>query len=94
MTVDYLATNPANRTAGAGLKHVGMALLGVAIARSIELGFGVRLESLPAAETFYQGLGMAKQAHPSQEGNAVYVLQPEPAKQLLEEIEKRRILEL
>jgi hypothetical protein len=37
---------------------------------------------------------MTKQERYSQEGNAMYVFEPEAAKQLLEEIRRRRILEI
>ena len=37
---------------------------------------------------------MTKQEHYSDEGNAMYVLEPEAAKQLLEEIRRKRILEI
>ena len=96
ITVDYLATNPANRLAGGGLKHVGTALMAVAILRSIELGFGgrIRLEALSGAETFYLGLGMAVHSERSFEGNAVYVLGAESAKELLEQIREKQILKL
>ena len=94
--VDYLSTNPANRSPQGGLKYVGTALMALAIIRSEELGFDGRicLEALPGAETFYQGLGMIKQPEKSPDGNAVYLLEREPAKELLEEIQKKGILKL
>ena len=33
LSVDYLATNPANRTAGQGLKCVGVGMIAVALSR-------------------------------------------------------------
>jgi hypothetical protein len=94
--VDYLATNPANRVAGRGLKYVGVGLVAVALARSIECGAGGRiwLESLPGAASFYESLGMAKQPRRSAEGNLVYTLEAATAEQLLDEIKRRGILEL
>ncbi len=61
LIIDYLATSPANRAATRGLKYVGIALMAVAIKRSIESGAGGRiwLESLTGAADFYESLGMA-----------------------------------
>src|SRR2546423_15120588 len=69
--VDYLSTNPVNRSSRSALKHVGVALLAFAILRSVELDRGgrIRLESLPGAKGFYQSLGMEKQRRLSAEGN-------------------------
>jgi len=94
--VDYLATNPANRTAGQGLKYVGIGLIAVALARSIECGAGGRiwLESLPGAASFYESLGMAKQPRRSAEGNLVYTLEVAKAEHLLDEIKRQGILDL
>ncbi len=94
VVIDYLSTNPANRSSRSGLKHVGIALLAVSILRSVELGRGGRiwLESLPGAEGFYQSLGMRKQPRRSAEGNSIYVLEPQAAKELLEEIRKEKIV--
>jgi hypothetical protein len=94
--VDYLATNPANRTAGQGLKYVGIGLIAVALARSVERGAGGRicLESLPGAAGFYESLGMEKQTHRSADGNLVYSLEPAAAAQLLDEIKRQGIVEL
>jgi len=92
--VDYLATNPANRSATRGLKHVGVGLIAAAITRSLEHGGGVGiwLESLPGAAGFYEGLGMTRQSHRSAEGNFVYVLELAMAEQLLEEIKEKGIV--
>lgn len=38
VTIDYLASNPENRPPGAKLKHVGAALIALAILRSREAG--------------------------------------------------------
>jgi hypothetical protein len=94
--VDYLAGNPANRTAGQGLKYVGIGLIALAVARSIECGAGVRiwLESLPGAARFYESLGMAKQPRRSADGNLVYTLETAIAEQLLAEIKAQGIVEL
>lgn len=95
IVVDYLATNPANRAATRGLKYVGIALMAVAIRRSIESGAGGRiwLESLPGAAGFYESLGMIRQPRRSAEGNLVYVLKSAVAEQLLEKIKEDRIVE-
>jgi len=93
--VDYLATNPVNRTAGQGLKYVGIGLIAVALMRSIECGAGGRiwLESLPGAAGFYESLGMEKHTHRSADGNLVYSLKPATAEQLLDEIKREGIVE-
>ena len=85
IVVDYLATNPANRTAEQGFKCVGIGLIAVALARSIECGASGRiwLESLPGAASFYEGLGMIQQPRRSVEGNLVYTLEAPAAEQLL-----------
>jgi hypothetical protein len=92
--VDYLSTNPSNRSSRSGLKHVGVALLAVSMSRSVELGRGGRiwLESLPAAEGFYKNLGMRKQPRLSSAGNPIYVLNIQAAKELLEEIREKGIV--
>lgn len=94
--VDYLATNPANRIAGRGLKYVGIGLIAVALARSIECGASGRiwLESLPGAASFYEGLGMTRQPRRTAEGNLVYALDATTAEQLLAEIKAKGIVEL
>ena len=87
ITVDYLSTNPANRKLTQGLKYVGVALVAAAISRSLESGAaGIWLESLPEAAGFYENLGMTGQPRKPTEGNLIYILEPEPAEQLLEEI--------
>jgi hypothetical protein len=93
--VDYLATNPVNRAAGQGLKYVGVGLIAVALARSVECGAGGRiwLESLAGASGFYENLGMEKQPRLSAEGNLVYTLEPAQAEQLLDEIKRQGIVE-
>jgi hypothetical protein len=94
--VDYLATNPANRTAGQGLKCVGVGMIAVALSRSVECGCGGRicLESLPGAARFYESLGMTKQPRRSVAGNLVYTLEAAAAEQLLVEIKTQGILGL
>jgi hypothetical protein len=96
ITIDYLATNPANRAADAGLKHVGIALIGVAVMRSRKLAAkgGIRLEALPGAAKFYENLGMERQPLRSADGNAVFVLSESTAEEFLEEISSAGILEL
>jgi hypothetical protein len=63
ITVDYLATNPANREPNHGLKCVGVALMATAVASSVECNAGgvIQLESLPGAARFYESLGMSRQ---------------------------------
>ena len=94
--VDYLATNPANRTAGQGLKYVGVGLIAVAIEQSIKRGYAGRigLESLPGAVGFCESLGMTKQPRRSAEGNLVYTLEAAKAEQLLDEIKRQGVVEL
>ena len=94
VVVDYLSTNPANRVLTGGLKHVGTAMIAVAIRRSLERGDGGRiwLDSLPGAAGFYQSLGMVRRSRRSAEGNHVYTLDPSGAKQLLDEIRERGIV--
>jgi hypothetical protein len=93
--VDYLSTNPINRTAVRGLKYVGLALIATAIIRSVERESAGRiwLESLSAAARFYENLGMEKQPFRSSDGHLVYTLESEAAEQLLEEIKKKGIIE-
>jgi len=94
IVVDYLAANPSNRAAQRGLNYVGVALMAVAVVRSLEEGApgGVWLESLPGAERFYQSLGMVRQPQRSAEGNAVFALAPEVAERSLEKIRHQGIL--
>ena len=94
IAIDYLATNPANRTVAHGVKNVGISLIAVAVMRSFERRCAGRiwLESLAGAEGFYESLGMIKQARISKDGNAIYILDPEAAKQLLEEIRQKGIV--
>jgi len=94
IVVDYLATNPANRVADQGLKHVGIGLLALAVVLSFEFRKEgrIRLESLSGAVGFYESLGMVRQARRSRDGNSIFELGSEEAKQLLEEIRERRIL--
>jgi hypothetical protein len=82
--------------AAQGRKRVGIGLIAVALARSLEHGASGRiwLESLPGAASFYERLGMSKQPRRSAEGNAVYTLAPPKAEQLLDEIKRQRIVEL
>jgi hypothetical protein len=96
ITVDYLATNPGNRQRDSALKYVGLALIGVAILRSREVGAGgsLWLEALPGAAGFYKNLGMQKSSRKSPEGNLIYSFNPSGAEHLLDEIGQRGILEL
>ena len=94
LIVDYLSTNPTDRTASHGLKYIGTALIGVAVMRSIDAGMDGRiwLESLPRAASFYENLGFVGQLRRSREGNLVYVLHSNLAKALLEEVAEKRII--
>jgi hypothetical protein len=94
ITLDYLSTNPANRTTARGLKHIGVALFAVAIFRSREAGArgAVWLESLPGAAGFYGALGMIRQPRKSAEGNFIYTLDATTAEHLLEEIKRSSIV--
>jgi hypothetical protein len=96
ITVDYLATNPINRQPNAGLKHVGVGLIAMGLLRSIEVGKQGRiwLEALPGAAGFYQNLGFERLPRLSDEGNAIYVIDPSTAKSLLDEIKTEGIVNL
>src|SRR5207245_6712550 len=91
VVVDYLSTNPANRSSKQGLRHIGTALIGVAALRSLECGGGgvISLESLPGAERFYESLGFMKKPLRSLEGNSMYNLEAAVAKELLDHILKQ-----
>lgn len=77
------------------LKFIEIALMAVAIRRSISSSAGGRiwLESLPGAAGFYESLGMTRQPRRSAGGNLVYVLESAVAEQLLEKIKENRIVE-
>jgi hypothetical protein len=94
VTVDYLTTNPANRDRNSGLKFIGVALMAVAVMRSLVLGRRGRivLESLPGAEPFYRSLGMRKLRRTSPDGYSIFTLNEKAARQLLDEIRKKRII--
>jgi len=94
LVIDYLATSPLNRHLDRGLKHVGIALVGVAVRRSLErkLEGRVWLESLPGAAAFYESLGFRRQPAVSAAGHVVYVLTAARAKALLKIISNREIL--
>jgi hypothetical protein len=96
ITVDYLATNPMNRQPHSGLKHVGLALIGAGLLRSIEAGKQGRLwlEALPGAAGFYQNLGFERLPGLSDDGNAIYTLDSATAKSLLDEIKTHGIVSL
>lgn len=95
LVVDYLATNPANRHLESGFKRVGMALLAVAIMRSLDCGMGgrIRLESLPDAEAFYVSLGFVARTGKSPGGLTVFTLSASAAVELLEELKRKEIIE-
>lgn len=96
ITLDYLATNPRNRTRESGLKYVGYSLVAAAVVRSFLGGFNgvLRLESLPGACAFYENLGMQRQPGFSQDRNAVYCLDAATAQRLLERIQDQAILKI
>jgi hypothetical protein len=96
ITLDYLATNPANRLRNHGLKYIGLALIGAAITRSMEMGAGgaLWLESLAGAAAFYEHLGMTKQTELSLDGYDIYVLDATHAQGLLEKLHAEGILAL
>jgi hypothetical protein len=96
VVVDYLATNPANREQGFGLKYIGVTLIAVAVMRSIALGRRGRiiLESLPGAEPFYTSLGMRKLRGSSPDGYSIFTLSESRGLQLLDEIRKKRIISM
>lgn len=94
LVVDYLATNPANRHSSAGIKWVGLALIAVAITRSLDCGMGGRiwLESLPDAEAFYGSLGFVARTRKSPDGLTVFTLSAAAAAELLEELQRKEII--
>jgi hypothetical protein len=96
ITIDYLATNPANRELDAGLKYIGIALIGAAVIRSgeSEAKGAIWLESLEGAVVFYENLGMERQSLKPDNGNTVFVLSASTAEELLEEIRSAGILRL
>ncbi len=87
LVVDYLATNPLNRIARQGFKYIGVALMAVAVARSLELGMAGRvwLESLSDPKTlkFYQSIGMIRQPEQSADGFDVFVFESARALEFL-----------
>lgn len=95
LVVDYLATSPANRYSAAGFKRVGLALLAVAILRSLDCGMGGRiwLESLPDAVAFYVSLGFVARTRKSSDGLTVFTLSESAAAELLEELQRMEIIE-
>lgn len=88
LVVDYLATSPRDRVPGQGFKYLGVALVAVSVARSVELGLHGRvwLESLPDSRTlaFYKNLGMTRRRHKSREGYAVFVFESKRAMEFLD----------
>jgi hypothetical protein len=94
LVIEYLATSPLNRHLDRGLKHVGIALVGMAVRRSLERKLKGRLwlESLPGAAAFYESLGFRRLPAVSAAGYVVYVLTAARAKALLKTISNRGIL--
>lgn len=95
VVVEYLATNPNNRSPHHGLKHVGAALLAVAVGRSLACGMSGRLwlESLAGAMDFYAQLGMSRARRPSADHLAIYTFASDGAQEFLEKIVRRGIIE-
>lgn len=87
LVVEYLATSPVDRIEGRGFKYLGVALVAVAVQRSIELGLEGRLwlESLPdlKTKTFYANIGMTLLPEKSREGFDVFVFETERAMEFL-----------
>ena len=96
ISVDYLATNPANRVSHGGLKFVGLALIAVAVIRSREIGAGGQLwlEVLESACGFYEHLQMRRMPGRSADGYPIYVITTDISQRLLDEMRKRSILEI
>lgn len=88
ITLDYLATSPANRHGDRGFKLIGLALIGAAILRSRETKAkgGIWLESLPGAATFYENLGMVQLLEKSADNYDIYVLPNSDAQRVLEKL--------
>lgn len=95
IVVDYLASNPLGRSRGHGLKHVGTALMAVAVLRSIECGMAGRiwLECLDGAQYFYESLGLVTEFHKLHEGHLIYTLGSIQAEELLENLRTRKIID-
>lgn len=95
LVVDFLSTNPANRHSKSGFKRVGLALIGVAILRSLDCRMGGRiwLESLPDAEAFYESLGFVARTSQSSDGLTIFTLSESAAAELLEELKRKEIIE-
>lgn len=98
LVVDYLATNPADRPGGTGLRFTAVALMAIAVSRSIELGMAGRLwlESLPLANTlrFYKNLGLTEREEKSADGYPIFVLRVDAANEFLYRFRQRGITEL
>ena len=98
LVVDYLATNPSDRAEGDGLRFTGVALMAVAVERSIELGMEgrLRLEALPLPNTlrFYKKLGMTEQPERSADGYPIFVLDVDAAEEFLYRFRQRGIAEI
>jgi len=95
VVVEYLTTNPDNRNPRHGLKHVGVALLAVAIRRSLACGMSGRLwlESLHGATDFYARLGMARADRLSADHLAIYTLDSDGAQEFLEKVTSSEIIQ-
>lgn len=87
LVVDHLATSPHDRRERLGYKYIGVALMAVAVTRSIELGFGglIWLEALPDTSTlkFYTNIGMTRQLRPSADGNDIFIFESDRALEFL-----------
>lgn len=87
LVVDFLATNPHDRIARHGFKYIGVCLMAVVVARSLELGMAGRvwLESSPDPRTlkFYESIGMIRQPQRSADGFDVFVFESQRALEFL-----------
>ena len=92
LIIEYLATNPADRSDKAGIKYLGESMVAVAAEKSLEhnLTGRVWLESLPRAQEFYENLGFEQLRRRSREGYKTYTLDADTAVQLLTAVKKRR----
>jgi hypothetical protein len=92
LIIEFLATNPADRHANAGIKYLGESMLAVATERSSEHNLKGRLwlESLPEAQGFYEHQGFEQLKRRSKEGYKTYLLDSDTASQLLAAVKRRR----
>ncbi|MBI4023635.1 MAG: hypothetical protein HY360_01555 [Verrucomicrobia bacterium] len=94
LLLDYLATNPVDRSLADGFKYVGLSLVAAAVLRSKASGFAGRLylESLPGAVRFYERLGFERQERKSSAEYPIYLLSSTRAEKLLGSLKEEGIL--